>query len=188
MAAPIGPKETLNGRMYQVLGNTHFARHRDLDVLRHVRDQHLSREQWAKIILLAVCLLVYVAFHWVRLALPEGFWRSSLPSMLVMPVMLAVTDLFPSIRFHTWLNKVAITLAVTLAATLWFEFTVPAFYSRSTSDTADAAAMLLGWLLYLAVDRAGYAIKRLLGPRGMAGGPGSQNSTNRNIRPINRTL
>ena len=181
MAVLIGPKETVNGRMYQVLGNTHFARRRDLDVLSHLRDRCPSRAQWAKIVLLAVCLLVYVAFHWVRLALPEGFWRSSLPSLLVMPVMLAVTDLFPSIRFHTWRHKVAITFVVTLAATLWFELAVPAFYSRSTSDPADAAAMLLGWLLYLAIDRAGYTLEKLLGSRGIAGEPAPQESTNRNI-------
>lgn len=114
----------------------------------------MSHPRRFKILMLVLCLLIYVLFHRARIWLPDGFVRSSLPSVLLMPVMLGVTDLFPSIRFHSFIWKVLITLAATIFATIWFEWVVPEFASRSTSDLADAAAMFIGWLLYIGFDLA----------------------------------
>jgi Na+-translocating ferredoxin:NAD+ oxidoreductase RnfD subunit len=104
--------------------------------------------------MLAMCLLAYLGFHSVRFLLPDGFIRSSLPSALLMPVMLGVTDLFESIRYYSFGWKVLITLAATIFATIWFEWIVPEFATRSTSDLADVAAMFIGWLFYICFDLA----------------------------------
>ena len=152
MAAQTGPEEITDGWLYQVPSATDPAGCRALDVLRRLIEWPFCQTRRAKIGMLAVCLITYLVFHRVRLLMPEGFLRSSLPSMLVMPVMLGVTDLFRSIRFHSWGKKATITLAATVAAVFWFEWAVPGFYPRSTADRGDMAAMLLGWLLYLTFD------------------------------------
>lgn len=155
MVVLIGLEEAVDGRLYQVFSAAYLARRRLVDVLKQRTNTYFSSPRLIKIALLALCLLAYVVFHRYRLSMPYGFWRSSLPSLLLIPVMFCVTDLFPSIRFHGWIKKAAITGVATLAAVLWFESVVPVFYFRSVSDPSDMAAMALGWLLYLAVDRVG---------------------------------
>jgi hypothetical protein len=140
--------------MYKVSGGAYLAWCSSMDVLRYFVQFALSPPRRFKILMLALCLLVYLSFHRVRLLLPDGFIRSSLPSVLLMPVMFGVTDLFSSIRYHSFSWKVLITLAATIFFTIWFEWVVPEFASRSTSDLADVAAMFIGWLFYIGLDLA----------------------------------
>ena len=95
-------------------------------------------------------------FHKTRNMIPISFIKDSLPSILVIPVMLGVTELFPSIRFHSVRNKILITFTATIFIALWFEYIVPLFYSPSTPDIGDAVGIFIGWIFYISSN---YRIK-----------------------------
>jgi hypothetical protein len=141
-----------NGRMYKISNNSDLARCSALDVLTSFRPIGVVRVRCIKIFIIFICLLSYVSFHHLRLTISVVFVRNCLPSLLVIPLMFAITDCVDGIRFHSWWNKLVITFAATICAALWFECIVPRFYARSTFDLGDIFAMLLGWLVYLGTD------------------------------------
>jgi len=103
------------------------------------------------LILLGISLGIYILFHEIRNMLPIGFFRDSLPSVLVAPVMFSVIELTPSIKFHNHRSKLIITFLATNVIALWFEVVVPLFYPVSVMDISDVFGIFLGWILYITV-------------------------------------
>jgi len=111
----------------------------------------VTRHQKKWIFVLFICAVIYLLFHKVRLFLPLGFIRDSLPSILVIPVMLSVIELTPSIRFHSLTSRIAITFLSTVCVAIWFECVVPIFYLISVPDIGDVIGIFLGWVLYMVI-------------------------------------
>jgi hypothetical protein len=105
------------------------------------------------ITVLLFLLIAYCEFHLIREKIPNEFLKGSFPSMLVMPLVLFIINLFTSIRFQTHHHKIIITFLASGMMSLWLEWLVPLFYSRSTGDINDVLAIFIGWSIYCVVDQ-----------------------------------
>jgi hypothetical protein len=112
----------------------------------------VTRHQKKWLLILFLCGVTYLLFHKIRFFLPVGFIKNSLPSVLVIPVMLSVVELTPSIRFHTLGSKMAITFFSTIGVAIWFEGVVPIFYLISIPDIGDVLGIFLGWIVYMLIS------------------------------------
>lgn len=80
--------------------------------------------------------------------------NDSFPSLLTPLAMFSIIELMPSIRFRSRSIKFAVLAATTLFAALWLEAIVPRFTPRAIDDIGDAAAMGLGFVLFVLYDLA----------------------------------
>lgn len=100
-------------------------------------------------------IMAYLAFHAVRDYLPNGFFRASFPSLLFIPVTLALVDELLSLtsRNADWSERSTTMLFSTIIAVLCFEVIGPHISQRVVGDLRDSVALVFGSLIYFFVIR-----------------------------------
>lgn len=100
-------------------------------------------------------IMAYLAFHAVRDHLPSGLFRASFPSLLFIPVTLALVDVLLSLasRKSDWSERRATILFSTMIGILGFEVIGPHISQRVVGDIRDSVALAFGGLIYFVLIR-----------------------------------
>lgn len=108
-----------------------------------------------KRICLVAGIMAYLAFHAVRDRLPGGFFRASFPSLLFIPVTLALVDELLSLtsRRADWSERIATMIFSTIIGVLAFEVIGPHISQKIVGDLRDSVAIVFGGLIYFFVVR-----------------------------------
>ena len=130
----------------------HFSSYRDY--LHYARCMKTDLRT-SKRICLVSGIMAYLAFHVIRDQLPCGFFRASFPSLLFIPVTLALVDVLLSLasRKPDWSERRATILFSTIIGILGFEVIGPHISHKVVGDLRDSVALAFGGLIYFFMIR-----------------------------------
>ena len=129
--------------------------------LRNGRRMNISRRS-RKRFFLASGIIAYLSFHAVREDLATGLFQASFPSLLFIPVTLALVDEFlhHTSRRADWSEQRSTIIFATITGIFFFEIVGPHISSRVVGDFRDSVALVFGGLIYFLVVNTSSINKR----------------------------